>query len=574
MNSSIEAIFFDVGGTLRMSQKADCRDLDTISAMQKMIGDRGKPQDFAAMLQQRENEYRQWARKTLIELREEDLWARFMLPGQPEEFLRENAIRLNQMWRDSSPRTLLPDAILTLRTLAERGFRLGIISNTTSTIEVPRVLEENGITDLFGVVILSCAFGKRKPHPSLFLAAAREVGVPVERCAYLGDKTARDLIGARQAGFGQAGLINTQGYSLDGYDPDDEMQIDAITEMKPDFKIGKLSELLEIYPQRIQTAPGRISGRGDVPTQPECLYDAALSTMWGLGQDMPFNDTFAAGRQAGFTRFELNHQVTPELYAQWDTNRFYIATVHDPCPAEFSDAYLKKADLLVSSLDETRRRKGVDRAKRTIDLACRLGARSVVLHPGAIAGDSSRDRRLRELFQKGMRETNEYQDLAAELITHRASLAAAHVDQVAKSLLEIIEFARGAGVSIGLENRYRYYDIPLPDEMERLLLLCDEDWYGFQYDSGHAQVLSALGLVDRMEWLDRFSSRMIGAHLHDVVGLEDHQPPGCGDIDFKIIGPYIPETAQRTLEINPRASLEDLADGLGFLADSGCIYRL
>lgn len=570
MNLSIEAIFFDIGGTVRLSNKGEGRNLEMIQAIQNLVGDSRPPQTLAALLYNREREYQKWARKNYRELEEYELWSRFMLPDAPEPVIRENAVHLNQLWRDSVERKLLPDALTTFKTLAARGYRLGVISNTTSSIEVHRLLAETGLTELFSAVVLSCVFGRRKPHPSIFLEAARLAGVEPERCAHIGDKAARDLVGARMAGFGEVGIIHIQAYGMANFDPEDEALADRITEMRPDFKIGRLSDLLDRYPPLNHLERKSISSPPRIPA----LYDAALSTMWGVGQPIPFEQTFAEGRKAGFVKFELNHQVSPELYDQWDSRRYYISTVHDPCPAKKSAEQLKREDILISSLGESRRVQGVDILKWTIELAVRLGARSVVVHPGTIVGDRSRDRRLRELYQRGLRESEEYQVLLNDLVAHRASLAAPHLDQVVKSLEEIIAFTRGSGVAIGLENRYRYYDIPLVDEMETLLALFDEEWYGFQYDVGHAQALDVLGLGSHDEWLERFSSRMIGAHLHDVIGTTDHQAPGTGEIDFHKIAGYLPATALITLEVGPQASMQDLARGLEILAESGCVERI
>jgi len=149
-----------------------------------------------------------------------------------------------------------------------------------------------------------------------------------------------------------------------------------------------------------------------------------------------------------------------------------------------------------------------------------------------------------------------------------------HLEQALISMQEIVRFSTGSGINLGLENRYRYYDIPLLDEMEQLLAICDANWYGFQYDVGHAHTLDVLGLVPHFEWLERFSSRMVGVHFHDVIGITDHQVPGQGDVDFTAISRYIPDSAQITLEIGPKASLTDLAEGLQRLVDYGCIERI
>ena len=67
---------------------------------------------------------------------------------------------------------------------------------------------------------------------------------------------------------------------------------------------------------------------------------------------------------------------------------------------------------------------------------------------------------------------------------------------------------------------------------------------------------------------------MVGVHFHDVIGITDHQVPGQGDVDFTAISRYIPDSAQITLEIGPKASLTDLAEGLQRLVDYGCIERI
>lgn len=570
MNPSIQAIVFDIGGTLRTGHKNEGCEQRQISLLQSILGETGDPGEFLLKIHAHEKKYREWCKNSLVELTEADLWTKFMLPDYAPEFIRENAVKLNQVWRDSRTKTLLPDAVQMIKTLADRGYALGIISNTTSSVEVPKLLEENGIANLFSSVILSTVFGRRKPHLSLFLACSREMGVLPENCAYVGDSLSRDLIGPRQAGFGEVIIINAPGYQQDEFDPDDEHRKETLTEMKPDFKIRRLDDLLNIFPERDRThTVNTVSS-----SQPEILYEAALSTMWSVDQDMPFNDTFIAGRKIGFARFELNHKVPPELYRSWDANRFYIATVHDPCPAVYSYDAMKENDILISSRNEGRRNKGVDILKKTIDLACKLGSKSVVVHSGSINCDRSREVRLRKLFNSGFSDTSEYHEIAAELIADRAKLAPTYVERVMKSLTEVIDFAKNTGVSIALENRYRYYDLPLPDEMELFLGLCKESWFGFQYDIGHAQTLDALGLVKHQEWLDRFSDRMIGVHLHDVIGITDHQAPGLGEVNFRKIAPYLPENAFKTLEIGPQASTTEIASSLEVLAESGCIKRV
>ena len=110
--------------------------------------------------------------------------------------------------------------------------------------------------------------------------------------------------------------------------------------------------------------------------------------------------------------------------------------------------------------------------------------------------------------------------------------------------------------------------------METLLDLCSEPWYGFQYDVGHAQTLSQLGLCDHESWLMRYGARIVGTHLHDVKGITDHQSPGLGDVDFRMIAKYLPVYAQRTLEVGNQESQESIVKGMEYLTSCGCISKI
>ena len=431
------------------------------------------------------------------------------------------------------------------------------------------MLAENGLTDYFSPVILSCVVGSRKPHPSMFLQATRGMGMLPENCAYVGDNLSRDLIGAMQAGFGSVIIINMAGYQADEYDPDDDLQAETITETKPQHRIGRLSELLDIFQGPPVTGVEQLE-----PTQPEMLYDISLSTMWSADQEMPFSETFGVARKLGFVGFEFSNKITPRLYQEWDRDKNYIATIHDPCPSEFGYTELKQQDVALSSLDETQRQKAVDNLKRSIDLAVRLGSRSVVVHCGSIHCDHSRDTIIREWYLQGKAGTPEYIQIQQDYIADRDQHKQPHLNQVLRSLEEMINFARGSGIFIGLENRNRYHDLPLPDEMETFLQLCDEPWFGFQYDAGHAHNLEALGMVGKGEWLRRFHHRLIGMHLHDVDGLQDHLAPGMGEVDYSSLAPYLGDGILRTLEVSPDCTIEQIAHGLEVLVDHGCVKKV
>jgi sugar phosphate isomerase/epimerase len=159
----------------------------------------------------------------------------------------------------------------------------------------------------------------------------------------------------------------------------------------------------------------------------------------------------------------------------------------------------------------------------------------------------------------------------SKVLKVRADLAGPRIHAVKKSLIELLEYAGHFNVKLGLENRYHFMDIPSLDEMDELLHLAGAGTLGFIYDVGHAQAMDRLGFYNHEDWLTRYSPRMIGAHLHDVIGLSDHLAPGLGEINFSKISPYLPPSSFRTLELLPKNTFSQVEKGLDLLIKAGCV---
>lgn len=127
---------------------------------------------------------------------------------------------------------------------------------------------------------------------------------------------------------------------------------------------------------------------------------------------------------------------------------------------------------------------------------------------------------------------------------------------------------------MGLENRYHYMDILTLDEMKFLLELAGPEQLGFWYDVGHAQTLDRLGFFPHEEWLKRYAGRIVGIHLHDVVGINDHDASGNGEVDFARIAGFLPADAIHTLELKSSITTEQVKKSLRFLAHKGCIQHV
>lgn len=298
------------------------------------------------------------------------------------------------------------------------------------------------------------------------------------------------------------------------------------------------------------------------------MTDIALSTMWGINKFDTLDEFFKAGSALGFTRFELNHAVNSEMLK--NVNGYRIVSVHEPCPADISVGELKKRNWLVSAPNEQDRREGVNAIKRSIDLAQKYGAPAVIVHPGKVDIDAATDNKLRELYRQGKRNTPEYGRLKEQFVAARAAQARVNFSAVRHSMIELAEYAGERSIQLGLENRYYYFEIPSPDELCDLLELGFAN-VGFWYDVGHAEALAQLGYYPHEEWLRRFAPRIIGVHLHDVVGIEDHHAAGEGHINWEMVRRYLPADAMRTCEFQNNNSPEQVAAGVKWLIEKGCL---
>ena len=240
MNQTLQAIFLDVGNTLRVVIK----DLEFMNQAKtdlvKLIGTQQPEPAFFEDMDARWKAYRKRAKELYVEASEKELWTKWLLPDYPMETVAPMSGQLTRLWRDHVGRRIpRPDVKTTIPELHKRGYVLGIIANTITEREIPNWIESDGLTDCFQAIVLSSKVGIRKPNPEIFLEAARRVGIEPAKCAYVGDNPARDVVGARSAGYGLAILI---------LEPDSATSAVLTDEHKPDHVIRELSELLDIFP--------------------------------------------------------------------------------------------------------------------------------------------------------------------------------------------------------------------------------------------------------------------------------------------------------------------------------------
>jgi putative hydrolase of the HAD superfamily len=105
-------------------------------------------------------------------------------------------LRIDRMRALLVPR---PDAVGTLRTLRQRGFALGMISNASS--ELSGLWPESAFAGLFDATLFSADERMMKPDRRLYERMAKLLGAEPAECVFVGDGAYRELQGAQAAGM-------------------------------------------------------------------------------------------------------------------------------------------------------------------------------------------------------------------------------------------------------------------------------------------------------------------------------------------------------------------------------------
>jgi putative hydrolase of the HAD superfamily len=260
----IRAVAFDMGGTLEEIYYDDDIRLEATLGLQGLLKARGlDPGLPAAELQAAVINgmaaYQSWREDSEVELPPERVWGEYVFadgrcpgalaPGWAGRLVVA-AEELAQFYESRfQVRSLRAEAAGTLKALHERGMRLAVISNIISRDIVQQNLAAYRIAPYFEAVVTSAGFGRRKPHASIFLEAARLLGLPPAACAYVGDTISREVIGAQRAGYGLA--VQIRSFLTDKADSGAETA-------RPDAVITDLMQIVDLLGPRVHQGPATI----------------------------------------------------------------------------------------------------------------------------------------------------------------------------------------------------------------------------------------------------------------------------------------------------------------------------
>ena len=233
----IKGVFFDLGGTLRICDKAPEHQERAKARMAELAG-YTDVRAFIDMVEERYAPYRDWALTENREAGDFELWNEWLLPELDKGRLREVCHELTYQYRQAKGlRLVVPGGLQVIRGLYGRGYRLGIISNLIGENEIPDWLQEDGLTQYFDAVVLSSVCRIRKPDPRIYHMGCEELGLAPEECVSVADNLGRDITGAKAAGIGANILFIS---------PEKLAKKTITDENRPDYIVHQFPEILDL----------------------------------------------------------------------------------------------------------------------------------------------------------------------------------------------------------------------------------------------------------------------------------------------------------------------------------------
>lgn len=111
-------------------------------------------------------------------------------------------------------------------------YQLGLISNFDHAPTAREILDRDGMTSFFDLILISDELGQRKPHPAIFETACQALRIRPHEAIFIGDSPSIDIVGAK--GVGMAVIwINHTGEGLSDSIPSPDYTVTRLEEIKP-----------------------------------------------------------------------------------------------------------------------------------------------------------------------------------------------------------------------------------------------------------------------------------------------------------------------------------------------------
>ena len=267
---------------------------------------------------------------------------------------------------------------------------------------------------------------------------------------------------------------------------------------------------------------------------------------------------------------ELDYRINAVLFRQMrealKRSQLKVVSIHNyfPVPASLPHSQGGGDLFLLSHPDKGERRQAIQMTINSMKHAGDLGARALVLHCGRVDMDAEFDV-LRHYWDNNQIHSDKAKRFIHGKLKERDRLKPRHLDSLLFSLDRLIHIAEEKNLRLGIENRYHYHELPGFEDFEILFSEFSGAPLGYWHDTGHAQANETLGIIPPGALLTTCSDHLIGVHLHDAVGLDDHLAPGTGSIDFKHLKPFIKKNTILVMELKPGTPDLKVSQGIRYI---------
>ena len=266
----------------------------------------------------------------------------------------------------------------------------------------------------------------------------------------------------------------------------------------------------------------------------------ALSTNWCNQRIESGAEIVRKAAELGFDALELGFNTTAaqakEIRAS--LNVLPVGSVHAFCPVPISAPQGHPELYQLASSDAEAAALAAAHVKRNIEFAASVGADALVLHAGRVMCRGwFRSRDMKRRVKRGARLLPAFR-------------------RVLDSIVPVLE---KNGVRLGLENLPYLEGFPAEWEMAELA----GEWVRPWLDIGHDYVRRQKGWVEAFAQSPQFP--ILGLHINDSNGGDDHLPPGEGKVDFAAFAALAVRTPHLVLEPHPDTTDDALTNGLSHL---------
>lgn len=304
-------------------------------------------------------------------------------------------------------------------------------------------------------------------------------------------------------------------------------------------------------------------------TQPGIPNEYSLSTScYGTRLATIEAQAFAAVAM-GFRRIELGLSESPIPMNGFEESRretgITVASIVTGCLNPRSE---HMSGTKLGSLDAELRERAMISCRRHIQLANKYSCPVVILRGCEIENDAIVNEA--EGLQTRLSEEGNPEELQNEVIDFVARAQAAAQPQV-EHLCRSIHSLRQEfpDIKLAVEPGATFVDLLNFEAMEWVMDDLSRQGLDYWHDTGTVHRREFAGLPGQGEWLEKYSDRLIGVHLQDAVANESEIPPGLGEVDFKLVAEFVPPTAEKVVEINPRHGRSEILASVQLLIERG-----